>query len=221
MAWTLSRDGRVRVIRLDNGEILFEQQLGEPTPLSAWSLTSSDGGVALGYADGTVRLGNIRFATRFVAPKDLACRPTARRQRALHFRRRVCAEQTGDDQWRAVKLAIQLDDRIPAASPAPIVLLDHVTRSKKTFVATVSGDGKLRHLTVSKKKSPPAGRQRTASCHARNLLRSAGIRLTALARSCPAWPISFLWPGTMGSCCDSMRVKPDKIRLAESIDLLD
>lgn len=218
MAWTLSRDGRVRVMRLDNGELLSEQPLSEPTPLSAWSLMSGDGSVAFGYADGTVRLGNIRFATRFLAPKDLPANHPADSKELFAFDGGL-AKKTGDDQWRSVKLAIQLEDPIPAASPAPIVLLDHVVRSKKTVVATVSGDGKMRHLTVSKKKGAagaPAERQVatqdiTFEAPATGLPRS--LVLSGLADQ-----LYVAWND--GEMLRFDARKADKIRLAEKIDLL-
>lgn len=219
MAWTLSRDGRVRVFRLDNGELLFEQSLGDSTPLSAWSLTSNDGSIALGFADGTLRLGQIRFATRFLSDSDIPAQEAGDGKVPLTFEGGL-AEKTGDRQWRAIKLAIQLDDPIPAASAAPIALVDHVVRSKKTFVASVSADGKVRLLAVSQRK-PPAGepsRREVATHDVAFDSPTAGLP-RAVILSGLADQLYLAWEDGQLLRFDSRR--PEKVRLAESLDLLE
>lgn len=84
IGWALYPDGQLQIVRLDTGETLSKQPLFEgPTPVTAaWfairsdqETTSSITRLALGYADGSVRLGSVSFKTTFrelvSVPKEL------------------------------------------------------------------------------------------------------------------------------------------------------
>src|SRR5262249_40187471 len=73
MAWSLFSDGTIQVFRLDNGESLGTDKLFPKTTVTA---ISTPGGraaepgdfqaLAIGFVDGTVRLGHVGFRTTFL-----------------------------------------------------------------------------------------------------------------------------------------------------------
>lgn len=219
MAWTLSRASGLQVIRMDNGEVLATHRFDDPAPLSAWSLMGSEGGVVLGFADGTIRLGRIRFATRFLLPSDLPADLPADSTASFPFDDGL-AEHTRDGQWRATRLAIDLDAPLTVAPSQPIVLLDHVARGKKTVVAVVAADGKLQTLTISRPKSS-SGESATPQVTAHEVAFEAPANelprylvLTGLADQ-----VFLAWGG--GELLRFDARAADNVRLAESLDLLD
>jgi len=58
--WSLTRAGDVQVHRWSDGARVATHSVG-PVELRVAAMTTEDGAVALGYADGTVRLGSIQF----------------------------------------------------------------------------------------------------------------------------------------------------------------
>ncbi|MFM7280283.1 MAG: hypothetical protein ACKO32_00725, partial [Planctomycetia bacterium] len=58
--WSLTRSGDVQVHRWSDGARVGTHSVG-PAELRVAAMTTEDGAVALGYADGTVRLGSIQF----------------------------------------------------------------------------------------------------------------------------------------------------------------
>ena len=71
MGWALYADGKLQVFRLDTGETLEEKKLFEDASITALSLTVGQDDLGLGFADGSVRIGNIRFKTTFQEKRDV------------------------------------------------------------------------------------------------------------------------------------------------------
>lgn len=148
MAWTMTADGRLRVVRLDDGSLLAEHALAQSAPLTAWSQIGPDGVVALGYQDGSVRLGRIHFASRFIDARDL---PEAARTDEELTRLPYeggLLERTPERHWRHARLLVELEDPLPWNSAEPVGLIDQVTRGATTVVAAMSAGGQLRVASV-------------------------------------------------------------------------
>ncbi|MBL6706463.1 MAG: hypothetical protein ISQ06_10140, partial [Planctomycetaceae bacterium] len=71
IGWTAWSDGTLRSYRLDNGQQLTTKNLVSGNRrLTAWAFTD-DGGIALGFDDGSVQLGRAQFTTEFVLGDDI------------------------------------------------------------------------------------------------------------------------------------------------------
>ena len=157
MAWTMSRHGTVRVLRLDTGELLSEHQLGEPTPLTSWAIWDPEGAVALGYADGTVRIGSIRFDSHFLPESELPPEAQTDSTTPINFDGGLL-EHAAEGQWRASKLTIDLGEASAAVSSSPIVLLDHIAGPRGSTVASMSAEGTLRITSVRLRRNLGTGK---------------------------------------------------------------
>ena len=79
LAWSLSPTGELVVFRFDTGAPLQRQTLWEDATYTAAVQDSATGDIALGFGDGTVRVGRITFSTSFLSPDELPeeARPAA------------------------------------------------------------------------------------------------------------------------------------------------
>lgn len=218
LAWTLSRDGTVQVFRNDTGERLSEHRLGVPTALSGWALWDPEGAVALGYADGTIRLGSIRFVTRFVADQDLPPGVNRNAPSPVDCDGELFAS-AAKGQWRATKLAIELDEASAAISKSPIVLVDHVTGPRGSTVASLSADGSLRITSVRKRRNLGTGKieSRVATYDIEFQAPSSG-KPRHLLLSGRGDQLYLVWEDGELLRFDTRQL--NRVRLAESVDLV-
>jgi phosphate transport system permease protein len=151
LGWELFADGTLQVFRLDNGKLLEQRSLFSGESLTCCSTPSRTEEIAFGFADGTVRLGRIGFATSF--PKssevpqglhDLPPGEIAEFQGGL-------ASRTPEGQLRVQKMNVELEEPIRPTEPAAVVLIDLSMRTSGTVVSLLTGDGKLRTTAVSKR----------------------------------------------------------------------
>ncbi len=159
MAWTVQRDGVVRVFRLDTGEQLEEQSLNRETPMTAWSFPKETNLVAIGYADGTVRLGRISFQLDFL--NDSAVTPEMEALKPLEIltHGNGLVQRTPENQFRTLTLRIDLNDPVPTGSDAAVVLLDKTgvddpSRASSTMTFTaLTADDRLRIVRVTARRN--------------------------------------------------------------------
>jgi phosphate transport system permease protein len=148
----LLKDGSISVYRIDNGDQIQNMtpaSLYKGAALTACSPVSSREEVALGFADGTVQLGKIGFATTFLDKtpailRDLAVGETAPLDSGLVYR-------TVEYQLRLHKLSVELDPPSKATSPAPVLLIDLSQPPTGEVVSVLTSDGKLRTSNIEPK----------------------------------------------------------------------
>ncbi len=151
MIVTLSRDGVLRALQADTGELLLEQPLAR-AGASAYSWESTDGLLAIGYEDGSVQLGSIAFATIPTPAKDLNAEEQAigiGERRA--FRRSGAQEKDtvagvlerqGADQYRVIAPRIALRAPVPLEEGSGAVArLDYRRTSDREMLVAMRADG--------------------------------------------------------------------------------
>jgi len=160
LGWTVLSNGTLQVFRLDTGKILDQRDLFPGKALTACSASSRESEIAFGFQDGTVRLGQIGFANRFLDPKDV---PESLRQlpaeQLADFDHGLIS-RTSEGQWRGRKIKVELEEPIkPPESPqgeggvrreGAIQLIDLSMRPEGPVVSLLTADGKLRTNSVSK-----------------------------------------------------------------------
>jgi len=146
LMWVLDREGRVRVLRLDTGETLETLSVSAQTTPAALGFDASSNVVAVGAADGKVRLATLKFAVSYPdsdASAELlsALRPGERARFAGGL-----AERLADGQVRCVQLELSISEPFELGAAervgAPRLLDLNVSESGAT-VAALFDDGRL------------------------------------------------------------------------------
>jgi len=150
LGWALLPSGELVSFKLDDGQVLDRQPVAEGAELTAASCSVGSDSVALGFADGSVRLGRIGFRTVF---PELSSLPPEAQQIApdqqLVVQKGVLA-LTPQGQLRLQQLMVEMQDPIPAASAA-IVLIDHVQLARGPVFAVLTSDGHLAIATIQER----------------------------------------------------------------------
>jgi phosphate transport system permease protein len=144
MSWSLFADGTVRVIRLDTGELLDTLHLVDGDSVSAWSVESGGGSVAFGYLDGSVRLGEISFATDFLPDSLLSADVASLEVGEITALDDAVVERTPEGQLRRQRLEVSLSPPMAGMGTSEIVLLDHIGNRDGSVVCLLTADGQLR-----------------------------------------------------------------------------
>ncbi len=153
MAWTLDPKGVIHLIRLDTGEALDAvRPLGDREP-TAVSAVYSDGLLAFGFADGTIQIGRVGFATRFLDPAEI---PEA--ARTIEIGGGVpmeggILERTPEGQFRLQKLEAKLEEPIELEAGAAVRLLDVSAKSSGRVVAALTSSNTLHVDEISTKRN--------------------------------------------------------------------
>lgn len=139
IGWAVTDEGKLTVFRAEGGGVLNEQQLIDGEKPTAAVVMPDGEGVAFGFADGSVRLGTIRFATKFYEPDqvDASIRKLEVGEPVPFGEgsERGMIERTPQDQFRLQVAVAQFDKPVEVTS-APIRKLDYVaTASNRVFCA--------------------------------------------------------------------------------------
>jgi phosphate transport system permease protein len=150
-SWALFADGTIEAVRLDRagdeGESnprIDERKLfagGPGLTAAAFSLTSED--AALGFADGSIRLGTIGFRTRFVDADQLDEAARRLQPGEVAVVDRGLIERTPEGQFRREELAVEFGEPLATLSKAAITHLDFSKRPSGMALASYSADGAL------------------------------------------------------------------------------
>jgi phosphate transport system permease protein len=159
MGWALYDDGELQVFRLDTGETIDRRQLFEGVKLTSASFAILGDDVALGFDDGSIRLGRIGFEATFrerqdmpEALKDLAVGDSATLEKGV-------VRRTPQGQLRLQKVVTELRDPVQAAA-GPILRIHHSSPEKNAPLGgnehkccLYSADGKLQSCSITEKKN--------------------------------------------------------------------
>ncbi len=157
LAWTLTASGTLLVTRADSGDHLQQRELFPGNPPTAVSFSLTDDSVAFGFEDGTVRLGRIGFATRFLesrdSPADHAGLPVG--QTALMAGGVV--QRTTEGQLRLQEVVVELGEPLASGWSSAIRLIDHSILPGGPVFAALSDDGRLAVFAVSSRTNMLTG----------------------------------------------------------------
>jgi len=160
IGWSASSDGTLRAFRLDNGQQLSEQPLvAAERKLTAWSISSS-GEMALGFADGSIQLGQVKFTTSFIEESELTDDMKKLAAGSVETFQGGMLERTPEGQFRLQQLKVKFEDPVVVKSGVPIRLIDlSVQRGESAsdtgvagneIVALLTDDGELRIARVKR-----------------------------------------------------------------------
>lgn len=176
LGYALTGDGQLDVFRLDGehcGQVLQRRRIVEEgaPPLTAVSSSSTDDRVALGFADGAVRLGRLSFVAELLP----------RREQATEFAQLQAGQQVADGaslvertsqgKLRRHTLAVEIEPPLSESLPAAVELLDISWRSRGAVLAAYASDGTLR-LSVLKALRDPDSEKRIYKIRSVELPRS-------------------------------------------------
>jgi phosphate transport system permease protein len=146
LAWVLFADGALDVHRLDTGERLEHRALVDGAAPTSVALGADRRRLALGFADGTVRLGTIEFRSRFV---DDEGQPPEVRALAAGQRASVgpaLFERTRERQLRVAELSVALEEPLRvgrAESGSAVAAIDTAELPSGPVIVALTEDGEL------------------------------------------------------------------------------
>lgn len=145
MAWTFSRDGRLRSFRLDNGALLEDRSLFEGAQVTSAAFAIDGDQVGVGFSDGTVRLGTIGFETTFLGKDQVTPEIDRLKANEIAVHDGGIVERTGEGQLRAQKLNFKFQPPIKSTAASSVTLLDYAVKTNSTVLCTFTADSRL-HL---------------------------------------------------------------------------
>ncbi len=153
LGWSILSNGTLQVFRLDTGGVLEQRDLFPGLALTACSAPSRDPDIAFGFKDGTVRLGRIGFATRYLDSSEL---PEALRElppdQVAEFDKGLVS-RSPDGQWRAEKIQMELEEPLILAESGAVRLIDLSMTTEGPMFSLLTVDGKLRTNFISKREN--------------------------------------------------------------------
>jgi len=149
MAMAVARDGSVSVRTQAEGRVVLEGSLADGPGLTALARSPFSERVALGLADGTVRLGRIGFASDRLGPDEVpaAAASLERGGRVIApvdvggGERAGVVQRNEQGDYRFVRPVLELEGAAAVAGEGAVVLVDHLLFNQREYVASVRADG--------------------------------------------------------------------------------
>jgi phosphate transport system permease protein len=161
IAWLLRSDGALQLYRLDTGALIETRRIVTGELPTAFAFAEGVDRIALGFADGSVRLGEIDFRTEFFESDDMPedLRSLEVGQSAQHDGGVV--QVTPEGQFRLQKLELVLESPTRLEPPSPVVRLDLTVKpSGGTVFAALTESSRIYVKEVRKKRNLLTGKAR-------------------------------------------------------------
>lgn len=154
IAWTLESDGLIRAVGSRDGQNVAEHRVVAVggSPLTAFGVTPEGRDFALGFADGTVRLASIEFATEY---RDAdAIEGDLRRLKVGEVGRlgESTVERTVLGQFRVRTLRLELGDPVSILAGTPVTAVHRGERDEDVVVAAAGVDGRCAVLVQTRER---------------------------------------------------------------------
>jgi len=221
VGWTCSRSGEVRAFDLADGRELARAQPLEGAAPSAVRVSNAEHALALGFPDGTVRIGSVAFPAEYLARDGLAPEVLALPMGARLAHEGGVIEHTPAGQFRRVALALTLAPPTTVAEGRALRLIDLVETTGGPVLASLADDDVLRVSRVTRQVNMMTGDERLE-------LENGELALDFSAQGGPpewlgvtglgdgvylAWPNGTVWR------CDAHELA--RVRVAEKRDLVE
>ncbi len=158
LAWTLHRDGALELVALESGErIALTHPFGETVPVSASFSTAGDVAV-FGFADGTIRVGNVGFETEMLDEAVAAPELHALSTGEVATRGAGVVERTTAGQLRRTTVGFELGEPLDTQNPSPVICIDHAVTPSGLSIVTLQENGALRVSRERTKKNLMTGK---------------------------------------------------------------
>ncbi|HVX13642.1 MAG TPA: ABC transporter permease subunit [Pirellulales bacterium] len=157
--WALLPDGSLDYFRLDRGhegESVWRQEIASGAKLTSVSAPIAEERIAFGFADGTIRLGELAFRAQFLPQQAITDELRRLEIGAATQVDHAVVERAAESQFRRHELALKSEAPLPIAQAA-IELVDVGWRSSTTVVGSYAADGQLRLSTLKAVRSTKPG----------------------------------------------------------------
>jgi phosphate transport system permease protein len=147
LGWAIDSGGSLIVFRADNGEIIQRKPLFNDAQMTAVSIAVDGPGVAIGFADGSVRLGKIDFSADVL---DLSQQRDDNRKLledlpeggVTPFAGGI-AQRMEQGGFRHQKIAIEFDEPVSLGA-SPVRLVNHYAEDRRTVLCALPDSARAR-----------------------------------------------------------------------------
>ncbi|HEX6984355.1 MAG TPA: hypothetical protein VF170_03210, partial [Planctomycetaceae bacterium] len=199
IAWAVDPSGELTVFRPDTGEVLRREPLASDGPKpTAFAAALAEDAVAIGFEDGTVKLGTVRFETTFLDPAAEGATPHAKlRPGEFATDADGVVLRTPQDQLRREAVAAEFSGEPVEVSPGSAVRrLDRVDTDAGPVLLAWSDDGQARVVTIGRTEDLFTGEVKleagtTATLPVTNVPKGPPLFVGLAARAAGA---NLVWP---------------------------
>lgn len=143
MGWVLSEDGHVRVQLLESGEELAGLEVDPGAAVSAIGTSLFDGSLAVGYRDGSIRMGSVDFDDEPIASEGAPPELLALEVGEVLVQGPTLVERPAADILRRLSVEVHLGERLDTGSGSPVVRVDGAFPPRGESFAALHEDGTL------------------------------------------------------------------------------
>lgn len=158
LGWSLLADGTLVSYRFDTGEKVHSEVINKDSRISAWSPPSRHDQLALGFADGTLRLARIVFDPQLLTEQAVPSELKAKAAPAQQARDGKLYIKNIGNSYSSLQVKLTLEASVPLSPGRAIRCVDLSVRTNGTVVCSVSEDGILRVSEVTEKKNLITGK---------------------------------------------------------------
>jgi phosphate transport system permease protein len=162
IGWAFLPDHSFQAFRMDTGEILSTSTPFQDKPPTCWSFSISDGQMIFGFADGTVQLGTIDYASQFLSEADV---PAEIRQTLSSGEFATLGdgiiERTPEGQFRKQVLSIEFKDPVDVKPGIAIEAVDRSQSSRNEMFTAYTADHELFVVIGTTTKNILTGKETT------------------------------------------------------------
>lgn len=158
LAWILLPDGTFEVVRLDNGARIDRVDIDGDATLSAFAIHAQFSQIALGYPDGSVRLGRIGFESTFVDFDDAPEAVRSIEVGAVESVENSLYQRVSDDQFRAERFSVALNDPATLSEGNAVRLIDISVRPTGPIISAITDDGALHVKAITERRNMLTGK---------------------------------------------------------------
>jgi phosphate transport system permease protein len=162
MSWNLMSDGHFLVQDLDTGKTLDRIPVAEGRVPRSWAFAGPEGKCVFGFADGSVVLAEVSFATEYLEDEDVPADYFDLEPGLRRIWKNGSLERTPEGQLRFQVLKVTRDDALSLGN-APIELLDLSGTSSGFALAALDSAGIFHHRTLTLKTNMLTGKVKVRS----------------------------------------------------------
>lgn len=143
-------EGRVDVFRLDTGAVIGELDLSGDKKLTAWAISVERDKLILGYSDGTIRLGQLKFTADIIPDKDVPADARKVREGEITAGPDKSLITHSPSGHRVHRVELKLEEPVEVSTGGAIIRVDRTIRSNDVIFAAMDATGKVFVKSVRK-----------------------------------------------------------------------
>jgi len=156
LAAVIDQAGTCRLFELSTGKLLSVSAFPGDVKPTAFAASKGSDQIAVGLADGKIRLGSIQFKDTFPTDDESTSSLKVGEYRATD---NGIVVRIDDEQIRQTVLAVKWNDPVATSRTNPIIRMDLAQSASGSLVATAEDSGEVFLHRVSKKKDLLSGKE--------------------------------------------------------------